>query len=213
MNRQSAHGESWIPSVYLETNANFQIKHFTVKATAWKFPKFHKVPHIVDDIERFGAPMNYCAQRPESLLIPVAKKPGHCTQKRQRGVANKQQVAQRLSYSIIIDTMYSRLWENSKIGSNACGKDPVNTQTPNTGRTMFATLACFAIPKFHKARTLPSREKWKRTLRAWIPRLRYLNSCCNNLTIQYVFVLHSGFAKISSDAILAFSPIVQCTIG
>ena len=41
----------------------------TVKVTAWKFPKFHKFLHIVDDIERFGAPMNYCAQRPESLLI------------------------------------------------------------------------------------------------------------------------------------------------
>ena len=44
----------------------------TVKATAWKFPKFHKLLHIVDDMERFGAPMNYGAQRPESLLIPVA---------------------------------------------------------------------------------------------------------------------------------------------
>jgi hypothetical protein len=36
----------------------------TVKTTAWKFPKFHELLHIVDDIERFGAPMNYCAQRP-----------------------------------------------------------------------------------------------------------------------------------------------------
>jgi hypothetical protein len=35
----------------------------TVKVAAWKFPKFHELLHIVDDIERFGAPMNFCAQR------------------------------------------------------------------------------------------------------------------------------------------------------
>jgi hypothetical protein len=72
----------------------------SVKATAWKFPKLHELLHIVDDIERFGAPMNYCAQRPESLLIPVAKKPGRRAQKRQHGIAYKLQAAQRLSYSI-----------------------------------------------------------------------------------------------------------------
>ena len=81
----------------------------TVKATAWKFPKFHELLHIVDDIECFGAPMNYCVQRPESLLIPAAKKPGRRAQKMQQGVAYELQAAQRLSYSVIIDTMYSSL--------------------------------------------------------------------------------------------------------
>ena len=65
----------------------------TVKVTAWKFPKFYKLLHIVDNIERFNAPMNYCPQRPESLLIPNAKKPGRCAQKRQQGVAYKLQAA------------------------------------------------------------------------------------------------------------------------
>jgi hypothetical protein len=72
-----------------------------------------KLLHIVDNIERFDAPKNYCAQCQESLLIPVAKKPGRGSRKRQQGVAYKLQAAQCLSYSEIIDTMYSRLWDNT----------------------------------------------------------------------------------------------------
>jgi hypothetical protein len=103
-----------------------------------------KLLHIVDDIERFGAPMNYCAQRPESLLIPVAKKPGPRAQKRQQGITYELQGVQWLSYSIIIDTMYSRLWDNTVIGSaNTSAKDQVNTKTPTTGRATFARVACF----------------------------------------------------------------------
>jgi hypothetical protein len=114
----------------------------TVKATAWKFPKFHELLNIVDDIERFGAPMNYCAQRPESLLIPAAKKPGRRAQKRQQGVAYKLQAAQCLSYSVIIDTMYSRLWDNiDPASANTTATEQVNPQTPNTGRATFATVS------------------------------------------------------------------------
>ncbi len=54
---------------------------------SWKFPKFHELLHILDNMERFGAPINYCAQRPESLLIPVAKQPGRKAQKRHAGSA------------------------------------------------------------------------------------------------------------------------------
>ena len=114
----------------------------SVKATAWKFPKFHELLHIVDDIERFGAPINYCAQRPESLLIQAAKKPGRRAQKRQQGVAYELQAAQRLSYSVIIDTMYSRLWDNiDSASANTTAKEQVNPQTPNTGRATFATVS------------------------------------------------------------------------
>ena len=42
----------------------------------WNFPKFHKLLHIIEDISRFGSPINYCAERSESLLIPSAKQPG-----------------------------------------------------------------------------------------------------------------------------------------
>ena len=81
------------------------------KPQSWKFPKFHELLHIVDDIERFGAPMNYCAQRPESLLIPVAKQPGRRAQKRHAGSAYELQAAQRLAASLVIDTMYKKIWE------------------------------------------------------------------------------------------------------
>ena len=96
----------------------------------------------MDNIERFDAPMNYCAQRPESLLNPVAKKPGRRAQKRQHGTAYELQAAQRLSYSIIIDTMYSRLWDNiDPASANTTAKEQVNPQTPNTGRATFATVS------------------------------------------------------------------------
>jgi hypothetical protein len=71
---------------------------------------------IVDNIERFGAHAKYCAQRPESLLIPVAQNPGRRAQKRHQGVAYKMQAAQGRSYSIIIDTMYFRLWYHTANG-------------------------------------------------------------------------------------------------
>ena len=45
----------------------------------WNFPKFHELLHIVDDMIRFGASTNFCAQRPESLLKVAAKKPGRLT--------------------------------------------------------------------------------------------------------------------------------------
>ena len=67
------------------------------KGKSWKFPKFHELLHLLDNMERFGAPVNYCAQRPESLLIPVAKKPGRRAQKRHNGSAYELQSAQRLS--------------------------------------------------------------------------------------------------------------------
>ena len=42
----------------------------------WKFPKFHKLLHIIKDISHFGSPINYCAEQPESLLIPLPSNPG-----------------------------------------------------------------------------------------------------------------------------------------
>jgi hypothetical protein len=91
--------------------------------------------------------MNYCAQRPESLLIPVAKKPGRRAQKRQQGVAYELQAAQRLSYSVIFDIMYSRLWDNpAPASTNTTANEQVNPQTPNTGRATFASVACVAHP-------------------------------------------------------------------
>ena len=113
-----------------------------VQVKTWKFPKFHELLHIVDDIERFGAPMNYCAQRPESLLIPVAKQPGRRAQKRHEGSVYELQAAQRLSYSIIIDAMYSRLWNTDVTGKKSLKiSDKLTVPFKNTGRATFATVA------------------------------------------------------------------------
>ena len=73
----------------------------------WNFPKFHELLHIVSDMQRFGAPRNYCAQRPESLLIYAAKRPGRRAQKRQEGAVYELSSAQRLSQSFIINMYYN----------------------------------------------------------------------------------------------------------
>jgi hypothetical protein len=44
----------------------------TTNSNRWNFPKFHNLLHVADDMSRFGAPTNFCAQRPESLLISAA---------------------------------------------------------------------------------------------------------------------------------------------
>ena len=81
----------------------------TSKSTAWNYPKFHELTHIVDDMMRFGAPQNFCAQRPESLLIVAAKQPGRRAQKRHKGVVYELQAAQRLCYSLMINTVHDRI--------------------------------------------------------------------------------------------------------
>ena len=81
------------------------------KNKTWKFPKYHELLHLLDDMERFGAPNGFCAERPESLLIPVAKQPGRRAQKRNQGSSYELQAAQRLSYSIMIDTFHKRIWK------------------------------------------------------------------------------------------------------
>jgi hypothetical protein len=81
----------------------------TLKITAWNFPKFHKLMHIVDDMSQFGAPQNFCAQRPESLLIVAAKQQDRRAQKRHEGVVYELQAAQRLCYSLMVNTVHDRI--------------------------------------------------------------------------------------------------------
>ena len=61
-------------------------------------------------MSRFGAPTNFCAQRPESLLISAAKQPERHAQKRHQGIDYELQAAQRLAASGIIDTAYERIF-------------------------------------------------------------------------------------------------------
>ena len=73
----------------------------------WNFPKFHELLHLGDDMERYGASINFSAQRPESLLIPAAKLPGKRAQKRHDGSSYEIQSAQRLADTHIINTILS----------------------------------------------------------------------------------------------------------
>ena len=101
----------------------------------WNFPKFHELLHLVDDMIRFGASTNFCAQRPESLLILAAKKPGRRAQKRHGNSKYELQAAQRLAYSCMIDTVHSRIWKKSTITAPATGKI-----FESTGHASFCTL-------------------------------------------------------------------------
>ena len=98
----------------------------TKKPTAWNYPKFHELLHVVDDMIRFGSPLNFCAQRPESLLIVAAKQPGRRSQKRHKGVSYELQAAQRLCYSMMIDTVNSRIQN----GAPSLHRAPTGSETP-----------------------------------------------------------------------------------
>ena len=67
--------------------------------------------HVVDDMSRFGSPLNFCAQGPESLLKDAAKRLGRREQKRHEGSAYKLQSAQHLMYSVMIDTIHTCSWD------------------------------------------------------------------------------------------------------
>ena len=122
---------------------------------AWKFPKFHELLHIVDDMSRFGSPVNFCAQRPESLLIPAAKHPGRRAQKRIEGSAYELQAAQRLVYSFMIDTIHTRIWDNPQYDSDAPDRNDVvdingDKIFQSTGQATFGCVRRVKLgPQYH----------------------------------------------------------------
>jgi hypothetical protein len=112
----------------------------TGNPSKWKFPKYQKLLHIVDDMTRLGATTNFCAQRPESLLIPVAKQPGRRAQKRHEGSKFELQAAQQISLSLMIATMHQRIWKATPDDNN---NQPVKSETiaENTGRATFGVIS------------------------------------------------------------------------
>ena len=62
--------------------------------------------HIGDDMSRFGAPQNFYAQQPESLFNIAAKQPGRHAKKHYKGVEYELQAAQKLCYSLMINTVH-----------------------------------------------------------------------------------------------------------
>ncbi|KAI2502420.1 hypothetical protein MHU86_12077 [Fragilaria crotonensis] len=128
-----------------------------MKENCWKFPKFHELLHIVDDIERFGAPRNLNAERPESLLIYAAKRPGRRAQKRHAGILYELQSAQRLADSHIINLVHTRIWGDNEVFDNSSVSDVNSDDDDDTtesailqtsGHATFATVTCvFGVPR------------------------------------------------------------------
>ncbi len=99
------------------------------KDNVWKYPKFHKLLYVVDDMSCFGSPLNFCAQGPESLLKDAAKRLGRREQKRHEGSAYKLQSAQHLMYSVMIDTFHTCIsnTENRENSSTEDSNDELDT--------------------------------------------------------------------------------------
>ena len=76
---------------------------------------------VVDEIEQFGAPRNLNAERPESLLIKAAKRPGRRAQKRHAACVYELQSAQRLAESFLIDLVHTCI-----SGDNLFHDDPTS---------------------------------------------------------------------------------------
>jgi hypothetical protein len=96
-----------IPKFMMMCKESIQID----KENAWKYPKFHELFHILDDMSRFGSPLNFCAEGPESLLQDAAKHPGRQAQEHHEGSAYELQSAQHLMDSVMIDTVHTRIWD------------------------------------------------------------------------------------------------------
>jgi hypothetical protein len=121
-----------------------------VKENCWKFPKFHELLHVVDGIERFGAPRNFDAERPESFLIYAAKRPERRAQKRHAGcVCELQESAQRLADSLIIDVVHTCIWgdnlDHDDLSTSDDAYDTTDTESvilQTSGQATFATVTC-----------------------------------------------------------------------
>ena len=115
-----------------------------MKDNCWKFPKFHELLHIVDDIERFGAPRNFNAERPEALSINAAKRPGRRAQKRHEGALYELQSAQRVAESIIIDMVHTRIWGSTTAPDDSADEvsDVDSEILQSAGQATLATVTC-----------------------------------------------------------------------
>ncbi len=125
-----------------------------MKENCWKFPKFHELLHAVDDIERFGAPRNFNAERPESLLIYVliyaAKQPGRRAQKRHAGCVYELQSAQQLADSLIIaDMVHFHIWGDNvahdDLSASNDADDTIDTESvilQTSDQATFVTVTC-----------------------------------------------------------------------
>jgi hypothetical protein len=110
--------------------------------------------------------------------------------------------------------MHSRLWdytitESATTPANA----QVNTTLPNTGQATFATVACFDHPQAPYSQQIAVTWETKADTARMDPPFALSEFMLQKFENPVRFVLKSRLAKISFDAIPAFSPMAQCTIG
>jgi hypothetical protein len=98
--------------------------------------------------------VNFCAQRPESLLFSAAKHPGRQAQKQIEVSAYELQAAQRLMYSFMIDTIHTRIWDGPHSDDDVPDKCDVDssmmTRDKNFQSTGQATFGCVHRDKLGK---------------------------------------------------------------
>jgi len=108
----------------------------------WEVPKFHEMLHVVEDMHRFGASKNFSAQRPESLLITAAKRPGKRAPKCQNGALYDFKSAQRVVDSIHINKCFELIMTSSDNLFDNINKIVENNEIINgTGKATFGQVS------------------------------------------------------------------------
>lgn len=127
----------------------------------WNFPKFHELLHIPKDMCRMGSPHNYNAERPEALLKASAKIPGRRAQKSNDGVQYELKSAQELSFSILINVVYSKIWDSEDadepLVDKAKCKDTEIEEHTGRGTTAYISV----IPTNNDPTTLQCTVSWR----------------------------------------------------
>ena len=80
----------------------------------WKISKFHEMLHLVDDMRRYGSPVNTNAATPEHNHVHFAKSPGR--RARKMHATFNQQTATRVADSLMLKYLSNLM--NRSIGSN-----------------------------------------------------------------------------------------------
>ena len=176
----------------------------TDNPSKWKFPMFHALLHIVDDMIHFGAATNFCAQRPEFLLIPVAKQPGRRVQKRHEGSKFELQAAQRLSSSLMIATIHQRIWKTTP---EANDDPPVKSETitETTGRATFGVISQTQHPDIAGHKRIEVR--WETSsdvsqMHLPISLLEFVNALAKRMVFTFETNTHSAVILVSNPEVL-----------
>ena len=132
----------------------------------WNKPKTHELMHIVcRDMVRYGKPTGFDANRPENHHGPRAKTPGNRAKKKHDDESTfERQAATRLSDSIILQTLYKKVFnddtrfrysEEKRISPDADAVPPNPKSTATHGQLSKKDDGRFVI-EWHTTTSLPT---------------------------------------------------------